>query len=176
MLAPTSLSSRLDIPKCTKMALVHDMAESLVGDITPMDGIGKEEKNRRETETMDYISRTLLGAVGKGGREAGESLRAVWQEYEDNETLEAKFVHDVDKLELVLQMVEYEKAQEGMLDLGEFAWVGGRIILEEVREWCAEIMKEREEYWRGLGKTITGLDVGRKIIERLKADRETPAA
>jgi putative hydrolase of HD superfamily len=30
-----------------------------------------------------------------------------WPEYKDSETLESKFVHDVEKIELVLQMVEY---------------------------------------------------------------------
>jgi putative hydrolase of HD superfamily len=45
MLAPHSLSSKINILYCTKMALVHDMAEALVGDITPMDGVTKHEKN-----------------------------------------------------------------------------------------------------------------------------------
>lgn len=31
------------------MALVHDMAESIVGDIAPADNIPKSEKLRRET-------------------------------------------------------------------------------------------------------------------------------
>lgn len=35
--------------KCIKMALVHDMAEAITGDITPDDGISNEEKNRLET-------------------------------------------------------------------------------------------------------------------------------
>ena len=30
------------------MALIHDLAESIVGDITPQDGVTKEEKCRRE--------------------------------------------------------------------------------------------------------------------------------
>lgn len=30
------------------MALVHDLAESVVGDITPHQGVTKEEKYRRE--------------------------------------------------------------------------------------------------------------------------------
>jgi 5'-deoxynucleotidase YfbR-like HD superfamily hydrolase len=36
-----------------KLALVHDMAESLVGDITPYQGISKEEKHKKE-EVVDY--------------------------------------------------------------------------------------------------------------------------
>ncbi len=30
------------------MALVHDLAESTVGDITPHDGVSKEDKYQRE--------------------------------------------------------------------------------------------------------------------------------
>lgn len=30
------------------MAVVHDMAECIVGDITPSDGVSKEEKYKRE--------------------------------------------------------------------------------------------------------------------------------
>lgn len=34
--------------RCIKLALVHDMAECIVGDITPADNISKAEKHRRE--------------------------------------------------------------------------------------------------------------------------------
>jgi putative hydrolases of HD superfamily len=121
------------------------MAEALVGDITPVDGVAKHEKNRRESTTMDYFTNSLLGKVNGGI--TGQELRDIWQEYEDSETLESKFVHDVDKLELVLQMVEYERVHERELDLGEFSWVAGRIVLPEVKAWAGEILKEREEFW-----------------------------
>lgn len=151
MLAPPSLVGRgLDVQRCTKMALVHDMAESLVGDITPVDGVSKAEKNRREEETMDYLCTGLLGAVFAG--EQGQSIRQIWQEYEDNKTLEAQFVHDVDKMELVLQMLEYERQHEGRLDLGEFSWVAQKIVLPEVKEWCAKVLDERASFWNGIGK------------------------
>jgi hypothetical protein len=39
MLAPKEAG--LDSGRCVKMALVHDMAEALVGDITPVDGVDK---------------------------------------------------------------------------------------------------------------------------------------
>ncbi|KAK3082264.1 hypothetical protein LTS18_007820 [Coniosporium uncinatum] len=156
MLAPASLSSRLDVPRCTKMALVHDMAESLVGDITPVDGVLKSEKNRREAETMDYICSGLLGKVGGGL--AGEEVRQLWQEYEDGVTEESCFVHDVDKMELILQMVEYERSHGGRIDLGEFSWVAKKIVLPEVREWSDAVLREREEYWAGRERPVTNGD------------------
>lgn len=147
MCAPPSLAAKLNIPKCTKMALIHDMAEALVGDITPVDGVAKHEKSRREATTMDYFTKSLLGKVNGGM--TGQEIRAVWQEYEDSETLDSKFVHDVDKIELVLQMVEYERVHNQKLDLGEFSWVATRIVLPEVKAWADEVLKEREDFWGG---------------------------
>ena len=151
------------------MALVHDMAEALVGDITPRDGVSKIEKNRRETETMDFLTSRLLGK-STGAMEQGQGLREIWQEYEDGKTKEAKFVKDVDKIELVLQMMEYERARDGQLDLGEFAWVAENIKLEEVKSWCREILKEREEFWDKKGRKNEngndrkGLDIGKRLL------------
>ena len=129
------------------MALIHDMAEALVGDITPVDNVPKTEKNRREASTMDYITKRLLGNVDNG--KPGEQIRAIWQEYEDSKTLESLFVHDIDKIELLLQMVEYEKRGKGKLDLGEFTFVKTKVGLDEMRAWADEIIQEREQFWAG---------------------------
>ncbi|EER22871.1 hypothetical protein D8B26_004441 [Coccidioides posadasii str. Silveira] len=150
MLAPPSLARKLNIPHCTKMALIHDMAESVVGDITPVDTeVTKAEKARREAEVMEYISKTLLGGVYGGS--AGEKMQAIFQEYEDNETLEAKFVHDIDKMELLLQAIEYERTHGGKIQLTEFYGVMKRIQLPEVKEWAEAVMKEREAFWADKG-------------------------
>lgn len=45
------------------MALVHDLAECIVGDITPQCGIPVDEKHRREDEAMIEIC-NLLGDKG----------------------------------------------------------------------------------------------------------------
>ncbi|RKF78937.1 HD domain-containing protein C4G3.17 [Golovinomyces cichoracearum] len=147
MFAPEPLRGLLDIQRCTNMALIHDMAEALVGDITPVEGISKEEKNRRETTTMDFLTKNILGNV-EGGRIA-QNIRSLWQEYEDGVTLESKFVHDLDKIELILQMVEYERASACKCDLGEFTWVHCKIILPETKAWAKTILDEREELWGG---------------------------
>lgn len=140
------------------MALVHDMAELLVGDITPRDGVPKVEKGRREADTMAYLcgGEGLLGMWGGGG-EQGRGMREIFEEYEDGKTLESRFVHDVDKVELLLQMVEYEKVEKGEKDLGEFVRVAKKVELEEMKRWCQEILNERDEFWEGLGKTASYL-------------------
>lgn len=152
MFVPPGLKDRIDQNKCIKMCLIHDMAESLVGDITPVDGVAKPEKSRREAETMDYLTKNLMSKVWGGkGAVNGEEIRAIWQEYEDSQTLDSHYVHDIDKIELLLQMIEYEKRGEGKLDLTEFTYVATKMALDETKEWAAEVMKEREEYWRSAG-------------------------
>lgn len=135
------------------MAVIHDMAESLVGDITPVDDVSKEEKSRRESETMDYICTNLLGQFNGGLN--GQDVRAIWQEYEDSKTPESLFVHDIDKIELLVQMVEYERKYQCEKDLGEFTWVAGRIQSDEVMVWAKQIFRERKEMWKDAGKTPT---------------------
>ena len=166
LICPPSLSSRLDIAKCTKMALIHDMAESLVGDITPVDGVSKSEKSRRETETMEYLCKGLLGNVNHGAQ--GKHIREIWQEYEDGETLESKFVHDVDKMELLLQMMEYERSNQGRIDLGEFSHVATRIILPEVQAWAEELLAERVQFWASYGKEPGGVSQSAEVKRQLE--------
>ncbi|RPA87417.1 putative HD family hydrolase [Ascobolus immersus RN42] len=127
--------STVDASKCMKLALVHDMAELIVGDITPLDGVAKSEKNRREQETMVYLASLLPKA-------AGEMLVELWQEYEDGETKEAAFVKDVDKFELLLQMVEYERVHPEK-NLEEFWHVAKGIKGEGMVPFVDELAKER---------------------------------
>lgn len=41
------------------VALVHDLAESIVGDITPYCGVSKEDKKQREMDAMREISQLI---------------------------------------------------------------------------------------------------------------------
>lgn len=149
MLAPPTLAPRLDIARCTKMALIHDMAELLVGDITPADDIPKAEKSRREANTMEFLTSMML-SKSTGSFAQGQEMQEIWQEYETSSSREAIFVHDVDKIELVLQMIEYERSSRGTLDLGEFLGVLKRVQLPEMREWGTELLREREAFWEGV--------------------------
>ncbi|KAJ5519344.1 hypothetical protein LT330_008721 [Penicillium expansum] len=138
MMAPPTLAAKINIPRCIKMALIHDMAEALVGDITPVDGVSKPEKARREASVMDYITTNLLGKVP--GCTGGE-IKEIFEEYEADESDEAHFVHDIDKMELLLQMVEYERLHK--VDLTEFTHVKERIQLKEIKEWADEVVRGR---------------------------------
>lgn len=151
MVAPPALRQRLDLAKCMRLALIHDLAESLVGDLTPLDGVPKPEKSRREASTIHFISKELLGKVHEGDTEAGEQIRAEWLEFEAGATLEAQFVQDIDKVELLLQTIEYERRGQGKLDLSQFTYVATKLALPEMKAWADSILRERERFWAGQG-------------------------
>lgn len=105
--------SGLDRDKCIKIALVHDMAETIVGDITPFEDVDKKVKHKQEKEATSHISNLL-------GNEVGTELFDLWMEYETQSTPEAKFVKDLDKLEMLYQAYEYETAEGSYGRLQEF--------------------------------------------------------
>lgn len=53
------------------MALIHDLAECIVGDITPHCGVSPEDKHKREHEAMEGICKNL----GERGKEMLELFR-----------------------------------------------------------------------------------------------------
>uniref|UniRef100_G3MQS3 5'-deoxynucleotidase HDDC2 n=1 Tax=Amblyomma maculatum TaxID=34609 RepID=G3MQS3_AMBMU len=82
--------------KCIRMALVHDMGECIVGDITPTCGVSKEEKFRRESEAMDSLAR-LVDNV------SAAEFKSLWEEYEAQSSPESKVVKDLDMFDMILQ-------------------------------------------------------------------------
>ncbi|EPS39042.1 hypothetical protein H072_7181 [Dactylellina haptotyla CBS 200.50] len=126
--------------KCVKMAIVHDMAESLVGDITPLDGVPKPEKHRRELETMEYLTQKLLAPISEL---IANEFMDLWNEYETGQSPEAIFVKDVDRYELILQTMEYEKTHK--LDLSEFLHVAEGVKTPFMKEWVTEAVGQRNK-------------------------------
>ena len=87
--------------KILKMALLHDLAESKIGDYTP-DQISKEKKKELENKAFFEIVRNLPDSVRT-------QYLKIWQEYQENNSPESKIVHQIDRLEMVLQAKLYQK-------------------------------------------------------------------
>ncbi|KAL4583758.1 hypothetical protein LXL04_008345 [Taraxacum kok-saghyz] len=49
--------------RCIKIAIVHDIAEAIVGDITPADGVPKVEKSRLEQAALNEMCNVLGGGM-----------------------------------------------------------------------------------------------------------------
>lgn len=97
--------------RLVKLALVHDLAEAEVGDIAPADNVSKEEKNAREEAAMRDIRDNVLS-----GSPLGVELYELWLEYETGDTEDAKLIKEIDKMEMIIQADEYERAQQKELD------------------------------------------------------------
>ena len=95
----------LNTEKIMRMLLLHDIQESLTGDIPSIYKEKMPEKSK-EIET-DAIKKTLSVLP----ENLKEKYLSLWKEMEDEKTLEAKFCNDMDKLERMLQVLEYEKEQ-----------------------------------------------------------------
>ncbi|EEQ97853.1 conserved hypothetical protein [Perkinsus marinus ATCC 50983] len=95
-----------DRGRTIRMALVHDVAEAVAGDITPFCGVSKEEKHKLEREVVVVV-------FDLGSRETAQEIEDLWNEFEAGVSQEAIYAKDIDKFEMVLQAFEYEKAHEG---------------------------------------------------------------
>ena len=90
----------LNSEKIIKMALLHDLTESIIGDIIP-GSITKNEKVRKENIAMKQILKNLPNKIAKQYFE-------IWNEYQKNSSEESKLLHDIDKLEMALQAKFYQ--------------------------------------------------------------------
>ena len=142
MLALTVDTTKCNVSRehCAKMALVHDLAESIVGDIAPCDNVPKEEKQRREMDAMKHIQELLPA-------EASAEVLALFEEYESGQSPAACLVKDLDKFDMILQAYEYEKADKRPGGLQEFFdSTEGKFKTELVQGWVAELRTKRTEW------------------------------
>ncbi|KAK9810309.1 hypothetical protein WJX72_008370 [[Myrmecia] bisecta] len=140
LMALISSPPGVDRDRCVKLAIVHDLAEAIVGDITPSDNVSKTEKAKREADAMAQI-RALLGSETAVGQE----VEHLFQEYEDGATPEAQLVKDFDKLEMILQAHEYETTQNIRLQ-DFFDSTRGKFQTDIGKAWAAEICQRRQQH------------------------------
>jgi putative hydrolase of HD superfamily len=109
-LAANGLMNPLDAGRAAQIAVVHDLAESVVTDLPrrASELLGKAVKHRAEAQVLAQ----LANSVG------GVDLVGLWREYSEASTPEGRLVYDADKLEMVHQALLYERA--GNRNLGEF--------------------------------------------------------
>lgn len=105
MLVAPYLKSKVDYTRMLEMALVHDIAEGKAGDYSAANQIAnpeiKEEKRKKEELAIKELKNLLPPPLNK-------KIYALYQEYEQKETLEAKIVSVLDKLEANLQANQYK--------------------------------------------------------------------
>ena len=100
-------SNGVNVERALNMALIHDIAESIVGDLTPKDNVPESIKYEAEAAAFKQIVKDV--------RE-GEYFKELWEEFESVKSLEAQVVKRIDKLDMLIQAYLYEKKYEMRLD------------------------------------------------------------
>jgi len=86
----------LDRAKALTYAVLHDLAEVRVGDLTPADGVSREDKAAMEARALDAMAAPLP-----------DHVRQAWHAYEAQSDPEARFVRQLDRLDMALQAAAY---------------------------------------------------------------------
>lgn len=95
----------IDIMKVIYMLAIHELGETIIGDLTQFQ-ISKETKEKIEHEAVHNILSSMID---------GKQIEKLFLEFDANETPEAKFAYQCDKLECDIQSKLYD--QEGCVDL-----------------------------------------------------------
>ena len=88
-------NEKIDVGKVMLMCLVHDIVEIDAGDTYAYDEEGKKTQGEREEVAADRIFGILPSDQGK-------KLRSIFEEFEKNETPEARFTHAMDNFQPLL--------------------------------------------------------------------------
>ncbi|CAI5755664.1 unnamed protein product [Candida verbasci] len=142
MMVPPNIDSN----KCVKIAVIHDIAECLVGDITPFGGISKDEKHRRECETINYLSELIKPY----NAEFSEEMLELWLDYEEIRTIEARYVKDIDKYEMIHTAWEYELEYGLKYNLDQFFTARAAIKTKEIGELADSVLEKRTKLMNDL--------------------------
>lgn len=98
----------IDGYKALKIALVHDLAEALTGDIDARlidsKAISKDTKRKQEKNAIKKLIKNLP-------EKSGRQIESLWNEYGAAKTPEAKYIKALDKMETQIKVLEegYEK-------------------------------------------------------------------
>ncbi len=105
------LENPLDVHRAVTLALLHDLAESVLTDLPRQaaQALGPQTKRDAESRTLTELLKEVPG---------GPELTHLWHEYHRAASPEARLVKDVDRLEMVHQALCYTEA--GHRNLQEF--------------------------------------------------------
>ena len=127
-------NEKIDVLKTVTMLLIHDIVEIDAGDTYAYDENAKKTQREREVKAADRIFGLLPEKQGK-------EFRALWEEFEAQETAESKFARTMDNI----QPIMLNAATDGK------AWVEHGVHLAQImkrNEHTAEYSEILMEYAR----------------------------
>lgn len=97
-------NEKIDVLRTMTMLLIHDLVEIDAGDTYAYDEEAKKTQRERELKCADRIFSILP-------EDQGKYMRELWEEFEAQETPEAKFARTMDNFQpVILMMLQKEKA------------------------------------------------------------------
>lgn len=84
-----------DLARTMVMTLTHDLVEIYAGDTYAYDQAGQADAEQRERSAAERL-------YAKLPQDQADDLRAIWEEFEANQTPEAHFAHAMDNLQPML--------------------------------------------------------------------------
>jgi putative hydrolase of HD superfamily len=123
----------LDTERALKMAIIHDLAESITGDIMP-DKITRRTKKNLENKAME----TILNKLPKSLR---KEYSQIWDEYVNERSDLSKLVHRLDKLEMILQAIKYMSSGHSAEELIEFTQSADHIVNDNRNDIISKILQ-----------------------------------
>jgi len=96
----------IDLERTLKIATVHDLAEAETGDIA-----SRADEELQEISSEEKFEIEDKAITGFASELEKPEIRKLWQEYESQDTEEAKFVKDMDKIDMLIQALKYEEEE-----------------------------------------------------------------
>ncbi|RLG01143.1 MAG: hypothetical protein DRN49_01930 [Thaumarchaeota archaeon] len=90
----------LNVLDAVKMALIHDLAESIIGDLTPKMKAELKDLEERERRFFEDLVKLMP-------KKLAETYLDIWRRFSKGEDEVSKLVREVDKLERGLQAIKY---------------------------------------------------------------------
>ena len=116
----------VEVDRAAAMALVHDAAEALTGDVAArVDESDRTITLQQKQENERAAIEQLFPATGSAA-----PVRELWQEYEASATAEAQFVRDMNLVDMCLQALRYQRDRRYDIN-ARYASTGGFERLDE---------------------------------------------
>jgi putative hydrolase of HD superfamily len=119
---------------CSHMMMIHDLAEALVGDYTPACNISREEKKQLE-----------IKAAGELAELSGNpEFLDVFLEFENGETMRSQICYDADKLECLVQALEYARQYPEKRAVLEDFWVDVKLLTVPGHDMLRDLLQQKD--------------------------------
>ena len=148
----------IDIMKVIYMLAIHELGETVIGDLTQFQ-IDKKEKEKIEHEAVHKILASLID---------GEEIEALFLEFDAHETPEAIFAYQCDKLECDIQCKLYD--QEKCVDLKHQE--GNNTVNDDTVKELLETGKSWSQMWLEFGQSRYPYDKNFLSVSNFVKDKD----